>query len=73
MGEQENSSDLVERALYVLELAWHTSLRPWEPAGPGCRPRLRWARESNRPLHMVLFRHMVTVRAFPFIMKYVLL
>ncbi|CAI5940443.1 unnamed protein product [Closterium sp. NIES-64] len=53
VGEVQTSADLLERALFLLEAAWH----PWfNPSLGTCR--LEFSHEPNRALFDALFRHM---------------
>lgn len=52
-GEPAQSADLLERALYALELAWHPYFLGATAAGTA---RLDWDDEANKPLFTALFR-----------------
>ncbi|PNH09023.1 Transcription factor 25 [Tetrabaena socialis] len=52
MGENTYAEEMLERALWVLEAAWHAS---FQPASAACR--LDYGVEENRPMFGALFRH----------------
>jgi Transcriptional repressor TCF25 len=52
MGELEHAGELIERALFVLESAWHRGFKPFDGE---CR--LRFAISENRSLFVALFRY----------------
>ncbi|KXZ51917.1 hypothetical protein GPECTOR_11g44 [Gonium pectorale] len=52
MGENSYAEEMLDRALWALEAAWHPS---FQPATATCR--LDYGVEENRPLFGALFRH----------------
>ena len=57
-GQHEQADELLQRCLYVLEMALHPSFQWGEP---GCR--IPFEEENNRPLFSALFKHMQVGRA----------
>lgn len=53
MGESQVSAELLEKALYALECAWHPSFNITSG-----RCRLDFAWDPNKPLFVALFKHM---------------
>lgn len=53
MGENSYAEEMLARALYALECAWHPA---FSPAAAACR--LDYEDEANRPLFTALFRHL---------------
>lgn len=54
MGENAFAEEVLSRALYALEMAWHPSFSIGTAA---CR--LEYEVEENRPLFVALFRHIL--------------
>jgi hypothetical protein len=52
MGEAQYAEEVLNRALYALEMAWHPA---FDPSRGRCR--LDIEEPENRPLFVALFRH----------------
>ena len=57
-GQHGDAADVLERALYALEMAWHPKFGAAAQEG---RARLAFDKEANRPLFAALFQHVASL------------